>query len=229
MEARRHLAVSDLTCPHCTDKDRELEVKARIVKTLQLELNRAMDDLAGMTEAARAAGKATVAAKGRRTKQAKEAARLEQIEQVVAHWRSHRPRTTEAFGEPGSKSFDVIEKALVLMVKDEAGPVPACCEAIDGLHIAPWESYGRRYSKPGPNRTLRRDVEHALRDEVTIERCRRIVRWVRSSEARAFDMWRAACETEEALLRAWTEEHDRRLRDDGSFEVDGIVVREDGR
>jgi hypothetical protein len=39
------------------------------------------------------------------------------------------------------------------MAEDEDGPVKACCEAIDGLHIAPWEAYGKRYMKParGPH------------------------------------------------------------------------------
>jgi len=148
---------------------------------------------------------------------------------VRAHWREHRPRTGPEFGEPGTKSFDVIEKALILMEKDDAGPVQACHEAIDGLHMAPWESYGKRYATQAPGRTLRNTVAHALGDELRIEKCRKIARWVQgTNEQRAFEMWRTACEVESAWLRTWSREHERQVREreEGPrFEVEGIVTR----
>src|SRR3954465_4835466 len=75
-QRRRHLHVADLTCLHCTEKDAELARKDDIIKTLQVELNKAMEGEAEWREAAKAAGRATIAAKGQRTKQAKAEARL---------------------------------------------------------------------------------------------------------------------------------------------------------
>lgn len=233
---RRHLHVADLTCLHCADKDAELERKNQIIRTLQVELNKAMEDLAAQTAATRAAGRAVIAAKGQRTRQARADATLEQIEAVVAHWRYHRPRTTGSFGQPGSKSYDVIEKAVKLMTPEPTAEgrlegVRACCEAISGLHMAPWWAYGKRYSKPGPGRQLKRDVQHALGDEQTIERCRGILRWARGDGAdRAFEMWRAACVVEQAWWRTVLDELAvRRERAQGfEVEVDGVLTREDG-
>jgi hypothetical protein len=123
-----------------------------------------------------------------------------QVQQVVDHWRLLRPRTGPEFGEPGSKSFAVIEKALVLMASDPAGAVTACCEAIDGLHMAPWMSYGKRYATPGEGRVLRRDLEHALGDEQRIQKCRQILRWMRAGGAeRAWEIYQAVQETEQVL------------------------------
>jgi hypothetical protein len=123
-----------------------------------------------------------------------------QVQQVVDHWRLLRPRTGPEFGEPGSKSFAVIEKALVLMSNDPAGPVAACCEAIDGLHMAPWESYGKRYATKAKGRTLRRDLEHALGDEQRIAKCRAYLRWLRAGGAeRAWEIYQAVQETAEVL------------------------------
>jgi len=39
----RHLHVADLTCPHCAEKDAELEMLRKIRRDLQLELNKAME------------------------------------------------------------------------------------------------------------------------------------------------------------------------------------------
>lgn len=224
-----HLAV--LSNPSLEAESLLAEIARRddIIKSLQYELNKAMEGEAEWREAAKAAGRATIAAKGFRTKQAKAEARLEQIEEVVAHWRGHRPRTGPEFGTAGTKSFDVIEKALILMAEDEATAVGACNEAIDGLHMAPWESYGKRYARQAPGRTLRNSVAHALGDELRIEKMRRIARWVRGSNVeRAFEMWRTACEVERAWSWAWSLEHDRQVRErlEGPMvEVDGVVTR----
>ena len=224
---QRHLTVPDLTCPKCQELAQELEAKAHIVKTLQLELNKAMSDLAGMTEAARATGKANEALRGQLTRQGKESAKLEQIEAVVAHWRTHRPKASKAFGKPGSKSFKTIEAALILMADDDAGAVGACCEAIDGLHLAPYQEFEKRYRFDGPGRTLRNDVEHALGDESRIERCRSIARRVRnlSLDAR-HRAYLTSLEVHEAYARAllgelWTPP----AEPDDSIEVDGLIVR----
>jgi hypothetical protein len=138
-QRRRHLHVADLTCLHCAEKDAELERKADIIEALQRELNKSMENEAGALAAAKAAGNALNAAKAQITREQKRSVKAGQVQQVVDHWRLLRPRTGPEFGEPGSKSFAVIEKALVLMASDPAGAVTACCEAIDGLHMAPWD------------------------------------------------------------------------------------------
>jgi hypothetical protein len=87
-----------------------------------------------------------------------------------------------------------------LMSNDPAGAVAACCEAIDGLHMAPWMSYGKRYATPGEGRVLRRDLEHALGDEQRIQKCRGILRWLRAGGAeRAWEVYQAAQETAAVL------------------------------
>jgi hypothetical protein len=202
-QRRRHLHpvhVADLTCLHCAEKDAELERKNEIIETLHRQLNESMAKEHGALAAAQAAGNALIAAKGQLTKEQKKSVKAGQVQQVVDHWRLLRPRTGPEFGEPGSKSFAVIEKALVLMGNDPAGPVAACCEAIDGLHMAPWESYGKRYATKAKGRTLRRDLEHALGDEQKIAKCRAYLRWLRAGGAeRAWEVYQAVQETAEVL------------------------------
>jgi hypothetical protein len=204
-QGQRHLQVAhvaDLTCLHCAEKDAELERKNEIIETLHRQLNESMAKEHGALAAAQAAGNALIAAKGQLTKEQKKSAKAGQVQQVVDHWRLLRPRTGPEFGEPGSKSFAVIEKALVLMSNDPAGAVAACCEAIDGLHMAPWESYGKRYATKAKGRTLRRDLEHALGDEQRIAKCRAYLRWLRAGGAeRAWEIYQAAQETA-AVLQA---------------------------
>jgi hypothetical protein len=218
-QGQRHLQVAhvaDLTCLHCAEKDAELERKAEIIEALQRELNKSMENEASWREAAKAAGKATVAAKGERTKQARRQATLEVIDAVVAHWRYHRPRTTKEFGTPGTASFDVIEKAVKLMTPEQTtlgrlAGLRACCEAITGLHMAPWEEYGRWYPKPGgPKRTLRNQIHYALGDEQKIARCRQVVRWAQGDAWRAFDVLGAISNTWDAWHLVVDEELRRR-------------------
>jgi hypothetical protein len=178
----------------------EIARKDEIIRTLQLQLNKSMENEAGALAAAKAAGNALNAAKAQITREQKRSVKAGQVQQVVDHWRLLRPRTGPEFGEPGSKSFAVIEKALVLMASDPAGAVTACCEAIDGLHMAPWMSYGKRYATPGEGRVLRRDLEHALGDEQRIQKCRGILRWMRAGGAeRTWEVYQAVQETEQVL------------------------------
>lgn len=194
----RHLHVARLGCPECAEKDEtiaakdeELERVRDALRTVQVELNRSMEAEAAANEVAKAAGRAAVAAKVKRTKQNRADATAEQIEAVVAHWRHHRPKTSKEFGTPGTASYDVIEKAVKLMTPEQTAQgrlegVRACCEAITGLHMAPWEEYGKWYAKPKSNKsTLRNQVRYALGDEQKIERCRQVVRWARG------DAWQA--------------------------------------
>jgi hypothetical protein len=210
----------------------EIARKDEIIRTLQVQLNKSMENEAGALAAAKAAGNALNAAKAQITREQKKSVKAGQVQQVVDHWRLLRPRTGPEFGEPGSKSFAVIAKALVLMANDPAGPVAACCEAIDGLHMAPWMSYGKRYATPGEGRVLRRDLEHALGDEQRIGKCRGILRWLRAGGAqRAWEIYRAVGETE-AVLRAEVLDllGEQRFRRDESpeyFDVDGVRTRAD--
>jgi hypothetical protein len=99
----------------------EIARKDEIIRTLQLQLNKSMENEAGALAAAKAAGNALNAAKAQITREQKRSVKAGQVQQVVDHWRLLRPRTGPEFGEPGSKSFAVIEKALVLMASDPAG------------------------------------------------------------------------------------------------------------
>jgi hypothetical protein len=227
---KRHLHVADLTCLHCHEKDAELERKAEIIEMLQRELNESMKKEHGALAAAQAAGNALLAAKGQITKDHKKSVKAEQVKAIVDHWRYHRPRTSPVFGEPGTKTFQIIEKALVLMEKDPQGPVKACMEAIDGLHLAPWQRYDRWYAKRIDDKcSLRNGLEYALGDEQRIERCREVLRKVRGGgAARAWRVYMALGETE----RAWADEVLDLLREQPAPRerfayVDGIRTRVD--
>jgi DNA-binding Lrp family transcriptional regulator len=238
MDQRRrpHItAVPDLTCEQCMELAMELEAKTEIIRKLSVTNTELAEELSGAMEAARATGKENANLKRARTREARESAKAEQVEGVIEHWKKHRPKTKASSFPPGGRNWQTIEKALNLMGDDDDGPVRACCEAIDGLHIAPWEAYGKRYMKPRDGRTLRNRLEHALGDETKIERCRSIVRRVKADEAdRAWELWLVAQATEQALCSVVLEKLGERGMNDvepepARFTVDGIVTTEDGR
>jgi hypothetical protein len=224
MDQRRrpqHITVvPDLTCARCQELARELEAKT---------------ELSGAMEAARATGKENANLKRARTREARESAKAEQIERVIEHWKHHRPKTKASSFPPGGKNWQTIEKALNLMADDEDGPVRACCEAIDGLHLAPWERYGKRAREWEDEKSvLKNRLEHALGDETKIEKCRAILRWVRGDEAdRVFALWQVARGTEGVLFSVLLEKLGRRGMDEPEgprfVTVDGIETRSDGR
>jgi len=211
----------EVECDECARKD-------RVIRQYAENHSKLVEEVSAAHEVARAAGKEVTKLKGQLTKQHNESARLEQVERVVEYWRGYRPKASKAFGKPGvSKSFAIIEKALVLMAEDPAGPVDACCEAIDGLHLAPYQEFDKRFATDGPGRTLRNDVEHALGDEARIERCRGIARRARNV---SLDAKHRAYEISAQVLDAWTRALMDELwgqRPDDTVEVDGIVVRSD--
>jgi len=208
----------EVECDECARKD-------RVIRQYAENHSKLVEEVSAAHEVARAAGKEVTKLKGQLTKQHNESARLEQVERVVEYWRGYRPKASKAFGKPGSKSFTIIEKALVLMAEDDHGSVSACCEAIDGLHLAPYQEYEKRYAKPGPGRTLRNDVEHALGDEARIERCRGIARKARNV---SLDAKHRAYEVSGQVHEAWSRALMDELwgqRPNDTVEVDGIVVR----
>jgi hypothetical protein len=215
---RAHLTVPELTCESCQALARELETARDINRRLAVENSKLVEDQSAAIERDRVQGNAIKNLRGQLTKQAKDCARREQIEAVVAHWRKHGRQTK--FPE-GGKNWATIEKALTLMAEDELGPVNACYEAIDGLHLAPYQFYDKRYATPGPGRDLRRDVEHALGDEVRIERCRRIARKARAlpldEKFRLFEHTKVVHEEAARVLMDALEE-----RPDDVVEIDGI-------
>lgn len=229
---RRHLAISDMTCPHCADKQDELDRKTEILRKLSEDNTTLAERVSGHAAALEAAGQKIRNLEMSITRRARESARSEQVEAVISHWKTHRPKTRASAFPPGGKNWQLIEKALGLMAEDEDGPVAACREAIDGLHMAPFEAYGKRFRTDGKNRTLRNRLEHALGDETRIERCRDIARWVRGDGAdRAYRAWEVARWTEAAMYEVLVEEIDVRRRpvEEPRFEVDGIPVTESGR
>jgi len=213
----------EVECDECARKD-------RVIRQYAESETKKAEELSGAWDTIQTQGKEITRLKRRLTIQDRESAKLEQVEKVVEHWRSYRPKASKAFGKPGSKSFTIIEKALVLMAEDDHGPVSACCEAIDGLHLAPYQEYEKRYRFDGPGRTLRNDVEHALGDEARIERCRGIARRVRNlsldARQRAYE---ASLRVHEAWTRALMDElwGQKQTEETGVAEVDGIVVRVD--
>lgn len=180
---RRHLHVADLTCIHCAEKDAELERKTEIVRALQFELNKAMENEAAANEVAKAAGRAAAAAKAQRTRQAHEEAEGKDIRVLLDFWQESHPK---AQCPPGGKRWEVCKKALVLMKDDDAGPVNACLEALEGIRLFPFmdmKTFQRHPENTGGNMKLKDDVEHSLGDEVRISRARSLSRWARGDLA----------------------------------------------
>ena len=98
----------EVECDECARKD-------RVIRQYAENHSKLVEEVSAAQEVARAAGKEVTKLKGKLTKEHNESVLAEKIEQVVAHWRSYRPKASKAFGKPGSKSFTIIEKALVLM------------------------------------------------------------------------------------------------------------------
>lgn len=218
----RHLTVPDLTCPKCQELAQEVEAKDQIIRDYAENHSKLVAEVSGANEVARAAGKEVTNLKRKLTQQHNESMLADKIERVIAHWRTHRPKTTKAFDKPTSKAYGIIKNALVLMVDDEAGPVGACCEAIDGLHLAPYQEYDRWFAVDGPKRTLRNGIEYALGDEARIERCRGMARRARNlsldAKLRAYE---ASSQVQEAWSRAlmdelWGQRPDDTESDSGS-------------
>jgi hypothetical protein len=243
-QRRRHLHVADLTCLHCQEKDKRIEWLEESNRRYAENQTKLTEEVSGAQAAARATGKVLDQVtkelqaqksyvKSLQTKAANRVVTDDQVEAIIDHWCYHRPKTrrAESFPEDG-KRRKLILAALKLMADAEGGPVRACCEAIDGLHLVPWQEYDQRFAKPGgPKRVLRNQLEHALGDEQRIERCREVLRKVRGGgAARAWRVYMALGETE----RAWADEVLDLLREQPAprerfVYVDGIRVREDRR
>jgi len=210
----------EVECDECARKD-------RVIRQYAENHSKLVEEVSAAQEVARAAGKEVTKLKGQLTKQHNESVLAEKIEQVIAHWRTHRPKTTKAFEKPTSKAYGIIKSALVLMEDDPAGPVGACCEAIDGLHLAPYREFDRWFATDGPKRKLCNSVEWALGDESRIERCRAMARLARNASLEAkLRAYETSCQVYEAWSRALMDELWGQ-KPDGSIEVDGIVVRVD--
>lgn len=117
----------------------------------------------------------------------------------------------------------MIEKALSLMAEDEDGPVEACKEAIDGLHMCPYWSFGDWFAVDGPGRKLKNGLEQALGDDARIERCRQVVRDARnlslSAKARA---WEVSSQVADGWARVYMDALEE--APDNMVEIEGVVT-----
>ena len=119
------------------------------------------EQLAGVQLQARRAGQAEVAIR-RQLQEAMEAdPKSEQIREVLNHWQAHHPR---AKTPTGGKRFVTVKKALKL-----GFTVEQLKQALDGLRALPYVGPAGRMAEGKPDQRFD-DVEHALRDEQTIER-----------------------------------------------------------
>jgi hypothetical protein len=225
---RAHLTVPELTCESCQGLAQELDRTRGLLRESAVENSKVTERLSASQNTVSVLGleihelKGEIRGlKGQLTKQGKKVVTDEQVEKVVQCWREHRPRTPKGSFPEGGKQWKMIQKALKLTAEAEGGAVKACCEAIHGLHLAPYEQYGKRFAKDGPGRTLRRDLEHALGDETRIEKCRQITRDARnlslSAKARAFEV---SGQVADAWARVYLDALEE--RPDDVVEIDGI-------
>lgn len=141
-------------CERCT----QLEA---LLKNAEHDIAELGAQLAGVQIQARRAGQAEVAIR-RQLQEAMEAdPKSEEIRDVLNHWQAHHPR---AKCPTGGKRFVVVKKALKLGFDVDQLKV-----ALDGLRQFPYVGPGGRKAT-GDKSERYDDVEHALRDEATIER-----------------------------------------------------------
>jgi hypothetical protein len=146
-----------MTDPPC-ERCQQLEQMLRRAETDMAELG---EQLAGVQLQARRAGQAEVAIR-RQLQEAMEAdPKSEQIRDVLNHWQAHHPR---AKTPTGGKRFVTVKKALKL-----GFTVEQLKQALDGLRALPYVGPAGRMAAGKPDQRFD-DVEHALRDEQTIER-----------------------------------------------------------
>lgn len=146
--------MSDAPCERCA----QLE---QMLKRAEHDMAELGEQLAGVQLQARRAGQAEVAIR-RQLQEAMEAdPKSEQIREVLNHWQAHHPR---AKTPTGGKRFVTVKKALKL-----GFTVDQLKQALDGLRALPYVGPAGRMAAGKPDQRFD-DVEHALRDEQTIER-----------------------------------------------------------
>jgi len=201
----RHLFSPSHACPNpeCRETAAECERLRDIVRRSAIENTQLVEEISGANERDRVQGKEIAHLKRQVTRQANEDAEAEKITRVLENWRKSHPK---AQIPAGGKRWDTVKKALRLMKDDEAGPVDACLEALEGLRLMPFVGpHGRTHVGSKGARRFD-DVEHALRDEATIERFRGYARQARMSPEER--LWRAAEVTgrvHEDWHRLWVE------------------------
>ena len=206
----RHLFSPSHACPNpeCRETAAECERKTEIIRQLQVELNKSMENEAAANAVAKAAGRAAVAAKGENTRKANDKERRPKIEQVRDFWLETHPRSRVPVGET---RWQTIDKAIRLMTPDEdeenpVDPVSACLEALTGARLAPFEQYGKWHATPGKGRKRRDDITDVLRNEVRIEMFREIYRRARmSTEQKVYEGKVVTGRVAEAWHQLWVE------------------------
>lgn len=147
------------TDPPPCERCQQLEQLLKQAERDQAELG---EQLAGVQIQARRAGQAEVAIR-RQLQEAMEAdPKSEQIRDVLNHWAAFHPR---AKTPTGGKRFAVVKKALKL-----GFTVDQLKQALDGLRAFPYVCPPAGRTAVGKPEQRFDDVEHALRDEQTIER-----------------------------------------------------------
>ena len=147
-----------MTDPVPCERCQQLE---QMLKRAEHDMAELGEQLAGVQLQARRAGQAEVAIR-RQLQEAMEAdPKSEQIRDVLNHWQAHHPR---AKTPTGGKRFVTVKKALKL-----GFTVDQLKQALDGLRALPYVGPAGRMAAGKPDQRFD-DVEHALRDEQTIER-----------------------------------------------------------
>jgi hypothetical protein len=103
--------------------------------------------------------------------------------------------------DPGSTRWTIASRAI----KREPEGVHACLEAIEGLAAKPYVISGQGRSATGRPSQRVDDIQYALKDETTVERCRRYrAEVLGASEAVLFHAWQACSATDHFYFVAWS-------------------------
>jgi hypothetical protein len=150
-----------VTCPACAAAFAELEAK---VQSFLRENEQLTNELSGALSTIRTLGRQNAALRGELTRRAEDSPRAEDIRTVLDDWQQDHPR---AKTPTGGKRWRTVNRALAL-----GHGVDELLEALAGLRAFPYVGSTGRASTGRPEQRYD-DVEHALRDESTIERFRR--------------------------------------------------------
>jgi hypothetical protein len=150
-----------VTCLACAEAFAQLETKLASFLRENEELT---NELSGALSTIRTLGRQNAALRGELTRRAEDSPRAEDIRTVLDAWLQAHPR---AKTPTGGKRWRTVNRALAL-----GHGVNELLEALAGLRAFPYVGSTGRASTGRPDQRYD-DVEHALRDESTIERFRR--------------------------------------------------------
>lgn len=192
----------DVVCLRCRQLEQQIEAqRAKWQQQLQIvarTLEEEGEKRAAAEHQARRSGMAELAARRELARALEDEPQAEEITTVLQHWQNKLGHPKANIKLAGKRA-GVVRKSMRLGHTDPPleNVLDELLEAIDGLALFPYVGPGRKPT--GTPKERYDDVEHALRDEATIERFRGYARRGRDATPEAIKtVWQRVCATEHA-------------------------------